>query len=162
MISLIDAADKAPYDVKTAGRNRVVIGVDLETNTCCDVPGSHDRNRLVGGSNDGQRQARCRVLKGAHITFKGHWAAIDCVVRNLSDRGACLKVESPIGIPDSFDLVLGGPGFEPRLTESESAILPLNDPPPDGRRSSVGWTYPSRGATNGLRSILKKLLRAST
>jgi hypothetical protein len=69
---------------------------------------------------DKQRQARCRVLKGAHITFKGHWAAIDCVVRNLSDRGACLKVESPIGIPDSFDPVLGGPGFEPRLTESES------------------------------------------
>jgi hypothetical protein len=55
---------------------------------------------------DKQRQARCRVLKGAHITFKGHGAAIDCTVRNLSDRGACLKVESPIGIPDSFDLVL--------------------------------------------------------
>jgi hypothetical protein len=52
---------------------------------------------------DKQRQARCRVLKGAHITFKGHGAAIDCTVRNLSDRGACLKVESPIGIPDSFD-----------------------------------------------------------
>jgi hypothetical protein len=28
------------------------------------------------------------------------------VVRNLSDRGACLKVESPVGIPDTFDLVL--------------------------------------------------------
>jgi hypothetical protein len=55
---------------------------------------------------DKQRQARYRVLKGAHITFKGHGAAIDCAVRNLSDRGACLKVESPIGIPDSFDLVL--------------------------------------------------------
>lgn len=24
----------------------------------------------------------------------------------------------------------GGPGFEPRLTESESAVLPLNYPPP--------------------------------
>jgi hypothetical protein len=55
---------------------------------------------------DKQRQMRCRVLKRAHITFKGHAAAIDCTVRNLSDRGACLKVESPIGIPDSFDLVL--------------------------------------------------------
>ena len=23
----------------------------------------------------------------------------------------------------------GGPGFEPRFTESESVVLPLNDPP---------------------------------
>src|ERR1700730_11428024 len=31
----------------------------------------------------------------------------------------------------------GGPGFEPGLTESESAVLPLNYPPPDGTRSST-------------------------
>ncbi len=53
-----------------------------------------------------RKAARHRVLKGARIIFKGHGAAIDCTVRNLSDRGACLKVESPIGIPDTFDLVL--------------------------------------------------------
>ena len=39
------------------------------------------------------------------IVFKRHDALIDCTVSNLSDRGARLKVESPIGIPDSFDLV---------------------------------------------------------
>jgi hypothetical protein len=50
-------------------------------------------------------EARHRVLKGAQIVFKGHEAVIDCVVRNLSNRGACLRVESPIGIPDTFDLV---------------------------------------------------------
>ena len=50
--------------------------------------------------------ARHRALKGARIVFKGHATTMDCVVRNLSDRGACLKVESPIGIPTSFDLVL--------------------------------------------------------
>ena len=49
---------------------------------------------------------RRRVLKKARITFKDRCAVIDCVVRNLSDRGACLNVESPIGIPDSFDLLL--------------------------------------------------------
>ncbi len=49
---------------------------------------------------------RLRTLKGAQIVFKGHVAVIDCVVRNLSDRGAYLNVESPIGIPNSFDLVL--------------------------------------------------------
>ena len=52
-----------------------------------------------------KNEARHRVLKGAQIVFKGHEAVIDCVVRNLSNRGACLKVESPIGIPDTFDLV---------------------------------------------------------
>lgn len=50
--------------------------------------------------------ARRRVLKGAYISFKGRGAAIDCTVRNLSDGGACLKVESPIGIPDTFELAL--------------------------------------------------------
>jgi PilZ domain len=53
-----------------------------------------------------QNEVRHRVLKGAKIVFKGREATIDCVVRNLSARGACLIVESPIGIPDSFDLVL--------------------------------------------------------
>jgi len=50
---------------------------------------------------------RNRVLKGGYITFKGHSSTINCTIRNLSDHGACLKVESPIGIPDQFDLVLG-------------------------------------------------------
>jgi hypothetical protein len=44
------------------------------------------------------------ILTGAHIAFKGH--GVDCTVRNLSNRGACLKVENSIGIPDTFDLVL--------------------------------------------------------
>jgi hypothetical protein len=35
-----------------------------------------------------------RVLKRAQIAFKGHEAVIDCVVLNLADGGACLKVES--------------------------------------------------------------------
>ena len=53
-----------------------------------------------------RKTARHRVLKGAHITFRSHQATIDCTVRNLSDSGACLRVQSPIGIPDAFDLVL--------------------------------------------------------
>lgn len=57
-------------------------------------------------SQERRNVARYRALKRARITFKGHWATIDCTVRNLSDRGCCLKVESPIGIPDTFDLVL--------------------------------------------------------
>ncbi|MGH6822668.1 MAG: diguanylate cyclase domain-containing protein [Methylocella sp.] len=53
-----------------------------------------------------QNEMRHRVLKRAQIVFKDHGAVIDCAVLNLSDGGACLKVETPVGIPDSFDLVL--------------------------------------------------------
>jgi hypothetical protein len=28
------------------------------------------------------------------------------MVRSLSDKGACLEVESPVGIPDEFTLVV--------------------------------------------------------
>ena len=34
-----------------------------------------------------------------------------------------------LDISDYYGMA-GGPGFEPRLTESESAVLPLNYPPP--------------------------------
>ena len=53
-----------------------------------------------------EARRRRRALKKARITFKDRWATIDCTVRNLSDWGACLNVESYIGIPDTFDLVL--------------------------------------------------------
>jgi hypothetical protein len=46
-----------------------------------------------------------RTLKGGRIAFQGDRAAIQCIIRNLSDEGACLVVESPVGIPDTFHLV---------------------------------------------------------
>ncbi len=49
---------------------------------------------------------RRRVFKGGKITFVGRAAAIDCFIRDISDAGARLKVESSVGIPDSFDLQL--------------------------------------------------------
>ena len=54
---------------------------------------------------DGRRSARKRTLKSGTIVFNGG-AAIDCLVRNVSDTGACLEIESPVGIPDSFTLVI--------------------------------------------------------
>ena len=68
---------------------------------------STPQNRTMENpAREPQNEVRKRVLKKAQIVFKGRGAAIDCVVLNLADRSACLKVESPIGIPDSFDLVL--------------------------------------------------------
>ena len=47
---------------------------------------------------------RKRILKAGRIEFG--FGAIDCVVRNVSDTGASLDVESPLGIPDQFDLII--------------------------------------------------------
>ena len=47
---------------------------------------------------------RKRVLKAGTIEFGG--GAIDCTVRNLSDTGAALSVESPVGIPSEFNLIV--------------------------------------------------------
>ena len=33
-------------------------------------------------------------------------AAVDCVIRNMSETGAGLEVESPVGIPDEFRLLI--------------------------------------------------------
>ena len=48
---------------------------------------------------------RLRTLKGGSIQF-GLDAAIDCVIKNMSETGAALEVESPLGIPNDFTLLI--------------------------------------------------------
>lgn len=59
---------------------------------------------LVLGMNDKRKASRHRVLKAGKILFDG--AVIDCTVRNISRTGAALEVESPVGIPHRFILVI--------------------------------------------------------
>jgi hypothetical protein len=49
---------------------------------------------------------RHRTLKGARIAFNGGQSTISCMVRNLSDIGALLQVDSVVGVPEHFDLLL--------------------------------------------------------
>jgi hypothetical protein len=49
---------------------------------------------------------RRTTLKGGKIVFNAGRSTIDCTVRNLSRDGAKLAVNSVVGIPDSFDLML--------------------------------------------------------
>jgi hypothetical protein len=65
----------------------------------------------------------------------------------------------------------GGPGFEPRLTESESAVLPLNYPPPGDRLKRTGSLPLSacrarclmeRGLVAGSRAVNTRLAGAPT
>jgi hypothetical protein len=57
------------------------------------------------GMSDLRKVARQRVLKAGTIEIGGG-GAIDCTVRNLSETGAALDVQSPVGVPDEFVLVI--------------------------------------------------------
>jgi hypothetical protein len=53
-----------------------------------------------------RKHIRRRILKAGRIVFNGRFSVIDCIVRNLSDGGACLEVASSVGIPENFDLTI--------------------------------------------------------
>lgn len=49
---------------------------------------------------------RRRSLIGAQIISNNGFSTLDCLVRDISDTGARVKVENPISIPEQFSLVL--------------------------------------------------------
>ena len=55
--------------------------------------------------NHGRIDPRKRVLKSGLIDL-GAGGTISCVVRNLSEKGAALEVETPLFIPDRFTLLV--------------------------------------------------------
>ena len=60
---------------------------------------------------DEHRKAkRMRMLKSGKILLGSH--AVPCTVRNLSDAGACLEVQTTVGIPSKFEFVM--PSQPPR------------------------------------------------
>jgi hypothetical protein len=52
-----------------------------------------------------RRERRARTYKSARMLLNQHHSVISCTVRNMSPLGACLRVASPVGIPDRFDIV---------------------------------------------------------
>ena len=50
---------------------------------------------------------RKRTFKGGRIHLN-HATTVDCVVRSVSDSGASLEIESPVGIPDAFAILISG------------------------------------------------------
>ena len=52
---------------------------------------------------------RHRVLKAGTIEFSGE--TLPCTVRNLSDTGAAIEVNSPLWFPDRFVLSVASEGW---------------------------------------------------
>ena len=55
---------------------------------------------------------RKRVLKAGTIVFNNGLATISATVKNISESGALLEVESIIGVPDRFILFIKADGFK--------------------------------------------------
>ena len=52
-----------------------------------------------------RKLTRTRVLKGAKMLL-GKSSVIDCVARDLTNKGAGLDVQNTIGLPETVDLTL--------------------------------------------------------
>jgi hypothetical protein len=69
-------------------------------------------------SAEKRQQSRRRTLKGGKILFGNGACALDCTIRNMSDRGAMLQVAHAMSVPDAFQL------YEPsRLMLHEARVV---------------------------------------
>jgi hypothetical protein len=68
---------------------------------------------ITSGMSDKRIAPRHRVLKQGRLAFDGG-GAVDCTVRNLSNTGARLEVVTPVGLPETFTLVIPADKFARR------------------------------------------------
>lgn len=68
---------------------------------------------------------RRRTLLTGKIIFNQRSSVITCVVRNLSDTGACLEIPATMHVPDAFELKVepGGACFECRTVWRHAARI---------------------------------------
>ena len=71
-------------------------------------------------SVDARKHPRQRKLLGAKSQFNGNCSVFDCVVRNISEGGAQLKIESIVGLPRNFKLYI------PNLDETHQCEVTWN------------------------------------
>ncbi len=49
---------------------------------------------------------RGRTYLGGQIAFNGRCSVMDCIVRNMSQNGARVAIESTVAVPREFDLMV--------------------------------------------------------
>ena len=54
---------------------------------------------------------RHRVFKQGTLVFAGG-GSVDCMVRNISEGGARVEVDSPVGLPPSFTFLIKADHFQ--------------------------------------------------
>src|SRR4051812_35185507 len=74
---------------------------------------SKEATMLIEGEAERRSAQRHRVLKKGRIVLNTGFSTLDCMVRNLSDGGAKLLVNSVVGVPDRFELSIDHGGRQP-------------------------------------------------
>lgn len=60
-----------------------------------------------------REHVRARAFLGAKIVLDGGFSVFDCIVRDISEAGARLKVENAVSVPQNFTLLISdGRSFE--------------------------------------------------
>jgi len=57
-----------------------------------------------------RRGTRHRTLKAGKIVVHAHRSVVDCMVRNMSEKGALLVVAGLAGISEKFELMIEATG----------------------------------------------------
>ena len=70
----------------------------------------HGRPQVSQSTAD-RRTSRRRQLKAAIIAFNGRHVTLPCRLRDISDTGARLEVDTP-SVPDTFELIVEMDGLE--------------------------------------------------
>ena len=67
---------------------------------------------------------RHRTLKGGRIATNEGFSTFNCMVRNMSEQGALLRLASVIGVPNAFQLVLDdGRSFDCSVTHKSATDI---------------------------------------
>ncbi|MGA1802074.1 PilZ domain-containing protein [Rhizobium sp. HT1-10] len=53
-----------------------------------------------------REHVRARAFLGAKIVLDGGFSVFDCIVRDISEAGARLKVENAVSVPQNFTLLI--------------------------------------------------------
>lgn len=61
---------------------------------------------------DSRFGSRRRVLKAGIVAYNNRHCTLPCVVRDLSETGARLRMDGSLLAPDTFDLIIDLDGFE--------------------------------------------------
>lgn len=61
-----------------------------------------------------RKSPRGRTYIGAVIVFNNRASSVECLIRNMSDRGAKLVFADTVAVPEEFDLVIARQGREHR------------------------------------------------